>query len=454
MIRLLILCLLPVVPAMAQFRLYLYQNGSEQAVGATLDAGNTPVGDSLELRFRARNESTAAIALQTLSLAGQGFTISDRPMLPYIIAPGFFVEFRVRFSPTGTGTYSASMMANATSVILRGTGVPAPILTVENSTIGSYVTAGSPIDFGRIQKYTTTAVTMRLANTGSTPLRVNTVTISGSMFRGPIGLGLPADLPPNGNVAFQVSFEPRTSGPQTGGMSIDGRSFILTGNAFEPPMPKPVISVTGPAASAAQPKVSVGFDTIPQTSGNGTLTLDFRPTAAAADDPAIVFLSTGSRRLSFQVKEGESSALFGVLKEIAFQTGTTAGIITLSLEIAEQKAQTSLVIDASPVSLDTTGIVRRVNDIDVRLGGFDNTRTAGRFRFTFYDRAGNAVTPGAIDLDATRDFGNYFAISKAGGAFIMGATFPVRGDATQIGGVDVEVINSAGTVKTSRLTLP
>jgi hypothetical protein len=56
-----------------------------------------------------------------------------------------------------------------------------------------------------------------------------------------------------------------------------------------------------------------------------------------------------------------------------------------------------------------------------------------------------------IPVDAGAIFRRYFESSQAGGAFAMRATFPVTGDATRIGGVDVKVTNSAGVISARRI---
>jgi hypothetical protein len=204
--------------------------------------------------------------------------------------------------------------------------------------------------------------------------------------------------------------------------------------------------------SGSQPVVSVRFNETPETSGTGVLLLDFRPTVPnASDDPAVMFVGSGSRRLSFQVTEGDPAASFGAAKNVLFQTGTTAGILTFTLQCGEHTIQRTLTIAPAKVAIDAARANRRASDLDVTITGYDNTRTAGRFTFTFFDRSGATVQPGAIPVDLTGDFSRYFAISRVGGAFHVRATFPVTGDASQIGGVEVSLANSAGAAATGRV---
>jgi len=71
---------------------------------------------------------------------------------------------------------------------------------------------------------------------------------------------------------------------------------------------------------------------------------------------------------------------------------------------------------------------------------------------TFFDRSGKTIPPGQIRVDESSDFRTYFNSGQFGGAFTLRATFPVTGDSSQVGGVDVEMTNSAGVAKTQRIS--
>jgi hypothetical protein len=119
--------LLP-LSALAQIQIYQFDGATEKSVAATFDVGAATPGDTVESRFRVRNMGNGPAVFQTLSLSGQGFRISAAPFLPYTIAPGFEAEFRVLFSPSVTGSYSASLAVNTINITLRGSSVTAASL--------------------------------------------------------------------------------------------------------------------------------------------------------------------------------------------------------------------------------------------------------------------------------------------------------------------------------------
>jgi hypothetical protein len=101
------------------------------------------------------------------------------------------------------------------------------------------------------------------------------------------------------------------------------------------------------------------------------------------------------------------------------------------------------------VQIESALGARTASAIELTLGGFDNTRTAGQLAFTFRDRNGQALGAGAIRADAAAAFQRHFETANAGGLFLLRAVFPVAGAIAQIDAVDVEIQNSAGTASKS-----
>jgi hypothetical protein len=120
-------------------------------------------------------------------------------------------------------------------------------------------------------------------------------------------------------------------------------------------------------------------------------------------------------------------------------------------EIGGYTEQTSIAITGAAVKLDRSTATRNGNSLELQLTGFDNTRSTGELTFTFYDRQGRPVQPGAIKADARDDFKRYFDTSKLGGTFSLRATFPVAGNASEIESVEVEFANTRGSSRSPRM---
>jgi hypothetical protein len=175
--------------------------------------------------------------------------------------------------------------------------------------------------------------------------------------------------------------------------------------------------------------------------------------SGVSDDPAVMFIATGGRDLSVQVNVGSQTAFYNGQSQFAFQTGTTAGKLTFTLTFEGQDPVVQT-IDLLPAPITVTSIkgVRQSPSLVVTLAGFDNTYSAGRLSFTFYSTAGAAMGQGAIIADETQPFQQYFFNQNSfGGAFQLQANFPVTGDVTTVGSVDVALTNTVGVSATQHV---
>jgi hypothetical protein len=253
-------------------------------------------------------------------------------------------------------------------------------------------------------------------------------------------------LDPQAIASFSIEFGPTAAGTRTAVLSIGSRQFTLTGTGASAQLPLPTVSVTlGEAQSAQQGSAAVSFGAPAAAGGSGTLTLSLEAQAAGATDPGVAF-AAGGQSVQFTFNKGDTAASFGGAGSAAFQTGTTAGTVTLSAQIGNQISQQNVVIAPAIIGVAPPTGTRQTATLTVDITGFDNTRTAGKLSFTFYDSSGNAILPGAINADSTAAFTSYFAGSNDGGQFALAAVFPVNGDPTKVSGFTVQLVNSAGTV--------
>ncbi|MGD0435675.1 MAG: choice-of-anchor D domain-containing protein [Bryobacteraceae bacterium] len=443
--------LLPLT-AMAQIQLFQFDGTNDNPVGSLFNVGAAAAGDTITTRFHVKNIGSGPQTFQTLSLSGVGFNISAAPSLPYIIAPGSEAEFDVAFSPTSNGNYGAFLVVNTLNVALQGMGVAAAVLTLTGSS--TPLAAGAVIDFGSVDTGSGKTQGFTLANTGSASLTVSSITVTGTGFSGPTGLTAPVQLAPGQTASFQVTFQPQTGTAAQGTLTIDQRSFTLTGLGLQPLVPTASIELASTlGASAQQNSVSVTLASASQVSGTGTLTLAFASSVpGVSDDPAIEFLSGPKREATVTIAPGAASATFNGQPNIAFQTGTTAGTITFTLTLPNATQQTSLTIAPAGVNIDSAGAVRLTDEINVSMDGFDNTYSASQLVFTFYDAKGNVIQPGAISVNAASSFQQYFATTTAGGTFALLANFPVTGNEADVASFDLAITNSVGVVTTQHVT--
>jgi hypothetical protein len=452
--RLLLCCALVPLAAIAQIQVFLFDGTNETPAGVLVNVGSASPGDTLQTRFHVRNVGEGPAMLQTLSIAGSGFAISLTPLLPYTIAPGSFVEFRVAFNPISVASYSAFLLVNTINITIQGTAIPSAGVAVGGSS--TLLAAGAVIDFGSVPVGGSQLQTFTLANLNNANITVVTLLVSGEGFIGPIGAAAPIQLTPGQSVSFQVAFQPQTGQASQGTLTVNQRSFVLTGQGLQPPLPSASIQLGSTVGSSAQQNnVSIPLATPSQVNGSGTLTMTFQSSVTGiTDDAAIQFLSGPTRSATVTISPGDTVGTFGMQSSIAFQTGSTAGTIIFTLNIGNlPPQQLSLTIPPAPIILDTAGAVRRVSDLDVSINGLDNTYSASQLAFTLYDSAGATIAPGVISVDETSAFHQYFfTTSQVGGQFALLATFPVAGDVTLIAAFDVQISNSVGATKTQKIS--
>jgi hypothetical protein len=241
---------------------------------------------------------------------------------------------------------------------------------------------------------------------------------------------------------------PNAAGSYSGSLAIETRTYVLSGSAFATPLPTPLLEFdSGVVQSAQQRRLTMRLPAAAPATASGFVNLAFLPdTTVVTDDPAVVFLATGTRSLPFSVTQGSTLVSIGGQPSAVFQTGTSSGRIrfTLSGISTAGDPTTLLTIPASPLALDTTTATRRTGNLDIQVTGYDNTYSAGAMTFTFLDTSGQALQAGVIRSDFTQDFRTFFTKTQTGSAFQVRVSFPVTGDTSGIGAVDVQLTNSAG----------
>ncbi|HUJ20338.1 MAG TPA: choice-of-anchor D domain-containing protein [Bryobacteraceae bacterium] len=404
--------------------------------------GTTAVGNTVDVQFQLWNSGSSAAAFSTPSLGNPAFSFLNPPAWPQTVAAGAGVSFTIRFAPTQPGNVSSTFTAAGVAATLYGFGLASIGVTLPD---GSTVPA--PLDFGSVTRGSTAAQTILLTNSTAAGVSVNVGMRYGTAFV--IKNPSPVAVAANSSALLEVDFAPTVSGQANDVLEIDQRVFPVTGVGLDPPFPQPSINIQLPnPASAEQGSLTVTLPSASPADGTGEVDLD---SASAAMDSGLQFLATGSRTVAFTVKEGDLAAHFGSEMSAAFQTGTSAGDITFTVKLGNAGSQVTLPIAPAVVGFDT-GLAQRTSaGLDLQISGFDNTRTASKLTFTFFDLNGATLGPGAITLDESSAFQRFFGSSDLGGLFALRAFFPVNGNPAQVGSVEMQIVNSAGTARTGKL---
>ncbi len=462
-IRLLLLLSIAAGCLCAQFQLYMVNGPAQTAVDAQYDMGTLAPGASKDVVFQLKNSGSAAATLTTLSAAGVGFSIPAPPVLPKTVPAGGGLDFTVHFAPTGSGFFSAVLTADGISVILVGTEAAGTargtvyVLLPDGSR--SPIDPGETVDYGSIPRQASVERDFVIVNETAAPMTILNVALAGSYFALADPGVLPVTLAPAAFVTIRVVFAPQFPGTFQATVRLEHQDYFLQGEAIDE-FPQPGIALDiASARSGQQGRLSVYLPSPSPVSGEGTVTLAFVPAVAGViDDPGVTFLTHSNphspQSVTFTVNEGGIAAKFGgaaMEPTTDFQTGTTAGDLVFTAQLPNGTDQKRLTIPRAAIGVDSIVATRVAAGLNVSINGFDNTRTASQFTFTFYNVAGTAIAPGAIAVDLTANFAAYFAKSQFGGTFSLHAVFPVTGDSSQIDAVAVILANAIGKTNTGKI---
>lgn len=461
--RLLLLLACATANLCAQFQLYMINGPAQTAVGAQYDMGTLAPGTSRDVVFQLRNSGTATAVLTTLSAEGVGFSIPAPPTLPKTVAAGGGIDFVVHFAPTGPGFFSAVLIADGVSVILVGTestgAARGTVYLVQPDGSRGPISPGDTVNFGSIPRQASAERDFLIVNETIAPMTILNVSMAGSYFALADRGVLPVTLAPAAFVTIRVVFAPQFPGTFHATVRLEHQDYFLQGSAIDD-FPQPGIALDiASARSGQQGRLSVYLPSPSPVSGEGTVTVAFVPAVAGViDDPGVMFLNPSNPNnpgsVTFTVNEGDIAAKFGgaaMQPATDFQTGTTAGDLIFTATLPNGTDTKRLTIPRSAIGVDTIAATRVAAGLKVSINGFDNTRTASQFTFTFYNSAGTVVAPGAINVDLTTNFAAYFAKSQFGGVFGLRAVFPVTGDSSKIDAVSAMLTNSAGKTNTGKI---
>ncbi len=463
MIRSAILLMLAPLAAQAQLQLSVVTDSRTAAVasGATFSLGQIPSGGSEDFVIQARNtgSATLGIAPNTPALSGAGFTItSPTPAaIPPNIAPGGVLNIYIHFSASAPAAYSASFQLNSTSILLIATVVPAATVTAASPCTGP--DSSLTIGFGNVGVSRAVACSIQLLNQSSQTLTVSTISVGGVGFLLSQPPSTPLVLTPGASSTFPVTFAPSTATAYSGALTVDSATFQLSGTASNPALPTPILNFDNPAPhSGQQITLTMSLPTASPIAASGSVNLAFQPdpgvAATAGADPAINFVLTNAKSIPFTIQPGATQATLGGQPNVIFATGTTAGKLTFTVSTSAQligDPTTSIVLAPIPTYVENAAATALAGQLNVQVWGFDNTYSAGPMSFTFFDNLGHAIGAGPVTADFSSSFRSYFSASADGGAFAMLVTFPVTGNAAEVGSVNVQMTNAAGVATISNL---
>ena len=462
--RTLLVLLLPLA-AHAQLALFSFDGTTETPVGATYNYGPVANGNTKAVRFRIFNNATSGTVVYLPSASGAGFSITAvNGTLPYTIPPVSsplnFLEFTVSFSAGAPATYSASLQITGPaittiSILLLATSTPGPVLT--GIPPGCSPDGSGGISFAAVTIGGQGLCNFSLSNPNSVPVVISSIAVTGASFSILGANPAPVTLAPGAATTFTLQLKPQCgTAIYSGSLSINTASYALSGNGITPSLPAPALTFDAQTfSSMEQHTLSISLPSPSVCGASGNVNLTFTPAANLPDDFTIVFVSRSSRSLPFTVSPGSSQVLLDGNASVTFATGSTTGSIAFTLSgpsISGAPPSSSFPIAPAAIYLDSATASNQIlGQLNITVIGYDNTYSAGKMSFTFFDASGNTIGS-AIAADFTANFQTFFSGQQQGSTFLMRVSFPIQGNQTLVAKVQATLVNSAGQTQTGSLT--
>jgi hypothetical protein len=308
---------------------------------ANMAFGSVVNGTSSAATLTLSSSGTAAATISSISVSGTGFSLGSET-LPKTLSPGQTLAVPLSFAPTVTGsatgkvTIVSNSVANPTSTVaLSGEGVTAT----------RQLTLSAPsLNFGNVGNGTSSIATLTATSSGNSAATLSSVSLSGSGFT--MGaLALPKSLAPGQSVAIPVTFTPKTTGADTGSLTLVSNATTAATST---------IALTGTGTSSA-PQISLSATSLSFGSVNDGSSKALALTVTSSGTSALSVNSLSISGSGFSVGPASLPATLAAGQSLTVQITflpQTAAAVTGKLTINSNSTTGT----TSTVSLAGTGV--------------------------------------------------------------------------------------------------
>jgi Abnormal spindle-like microcephaly-assoc'd, ASPM-SPD-2-Hydin len=254
------------------------------------------------------------------------------------------------------GSASASFIATVSAVsnaesatITASAGGNSEVAVLQLNAASAILRASvAGVAFGNVNVNTTASQQLTLTATGSLPVTISALTISGSGFS-VSGLNVPATLNPNQSIGVMVQFTPTTTGSVSGTLTLASNA---TGGGTL------AIGLSGTGSIAILPTLSSFSCASNSITGAGTDACTVALSSAAPSGGLTVNLSSSAAAVTVpaavQIPQGSSSASFSATATSV----TSAQTVTLTASMGSNSEQFALGLGAyvSTLSVSTANL--------------------------------------------------------------------------------------------------
>ena len=438
--------------------------------GGTIKFPDTSLGEHNDIVVRLKNNGTAEGTVSAVAVTGTGYTLSDAPILPAILAPGASALVTITFTPVQAGTAQGRLRIGTDTFELSATALGGQLAySYGNADAPIKLTSGGVVVFSPVRVAENSKTQFMVRNNGTRQATITSIGLSDTsgVFQIENPPTLPLNLQPGESAALSLAFAPQAKGVSTANLLIDAQTFTLSGIGNNP-LPLAEFRFTGASGSQQpfrQPAIGVELPSPYSVDIIGTLTLT-TATNGLADDPAVQF-STGARSVQFKINRNTTRAVFpNGANEIQLQTGTVASTIFVTptfstasgIDITPQPADPLqfVISPAAPAILSVQVTSLSGTSMTISVTGFSTTRSLDKLNFDF--KGTGAFSGAQISVDISSQSASWYQLPSSqsfGGQFLAVVPFTIRSsDAAitsptdSINSVAVTVTNQTGSSST------
>jgi hypothetical protein len=209
------------------------------------------------------NTGQAPLIITGITSSNPQFSVAPPTSgFPVTIAGGVCLPIQVVFSPTGTGVQTGTIAVTSNDPVKPSVTIPVSGTAGKPTIATMVVDTGNfgPVCQGRFRDKTVT-----IANTGTCPLVISSITSSSPEFKVPQVLSYPLVIAPGTSLEVPIRLEPTSPGPKTATITIA---------STDPAAPSKVVTLTGdtPPAWICHPPTfaSVGMSAGPTFGSTAT----------------------------------------------------------------------------------------------------------------------------------------------------------------------------------------
>jgi hypothetical protein len=432
----------------------------------TLTVPDAIVGEESSTVVRVRNAGNADARIAAINVSGAGFSLTEAPFVPLTLTPGSAITLRVNFKPTQPGRQAGRLRVGDDNFDVAANGLGANLVFAYASGSATFnVNNNGTVVFPPAAVGATSDVRFTLTNNGTAPTSINSISVTGStVFTTSDVPATPLTIEPGAGVSFNVTFTPTTVGAATAVLRVDTQTFTLSAVGNQPvALPGYQFEgATGTVEPVAQPSIGLRLDRSYPLALNGTFTLSFN-SEVFASDPAVQF-ATGGRTVNFTIPAGQTQALFpNNRNQIALQTGTVAGAITVTPAFATTEGNINLTPATPPaLNLNVTQSAPRLLSVQVGaktasgftllITGYATGRSITQMDLQFTAVSGENVATTRLSLPVEASFTAWYGSAQSqpfGSLFTASVPFTMQGEVTNVTNV-VDTIQSVQVTISNR----